>query len=651
MQPYPQFVRRPLANRYIIYGASTAMWYNSIKVRYNTGLYTWRDDATISSPQNMRKRKIEVSKELLQFIQALEKDDVPAVRTMLDANPALVSAPIPDHDTENGNAYPIHCAKSKQMIELLANCGADVNAVDAWNQTPLHTAYDLDTVRLLVSLGAHVDGVPSNAYTPLVNQIEYPDIVEFLISKGADVNAMSEWIGTPLHDAALYDEDHWRQVYSELPGEDISGFVNENKRLRVQLAKVLIEHGADVTARNNDGFTSLHIAAENGFADMIEFLLNCGADADAQDSKGETPLHCAGRKGSKQAVELLLAHGAGVNVRSKAGWYPLEMALMHGHEQIADLLGKNGARPSKAAARLFQAIYRKDAALVYKLIDERPNLVRVRNGWQRLPLHVAVRAAFEEGVRLLLAAGADPNARDDVRDTPLSIAVDNGLVGIAKMLIEADGNVDVTSWKHGSTLLAQALRLRDVDMAKMLVDWANVNVRSRWRPNNETALHIAAAWASIEIIRALVQRGADVNAVEEHGWTAICNAAYNKKISVIQFLIDSGADVNAGTRGNALLAGVRSGSIDVLRFLLNVGADARGTGWHGISALHQAALNGRLDMIDALLDAGARINSRIRKEWSVFHTPFPKGATPLGVAIMAEQERTAERLRERGGKE
>jgi ankyrin repeat protein len=109
-------------------------------------------------------------------------------------------------------------------------------------------------------------------------------------------------------------------------------------------ATLLLQHGADVNARDGDGATPLHNAAVSGRRELAALLLDKGADREARDSEsGATPLYQAAAWGRTTLVELLLARGADVNARNKAGVTPLVAAEKNGFPEAAAILKQHGA--------------------------------------------------------------------------------------------------------------------------------------------------------------------------------------------------------------------------------------------------------------------------------------------------------------------
>ncbi|KAI8497124.1 hypothetical protein Bbelb_250730 [Branchiostoma belcheri] len=134
----------------------------------------------------------------------------------------------------------------------------------------------------------------------LASEDGHTRVVKLLIQHGADVGAKDKYGQTALHLASRHG--------------------------RTWVVEMLIQHGADVKARNNHGRTALHLASGAGQTGVVELLIKHGADVGARDKNGRTALHLASGGGQTWVVKLLIQHGADVQARDKDGKTPLDLA-------------------------------------------------------------------------------------------------------------------------------------------------------------------------------------------------------------------------------------------------------------------------------------------------------------------------------------
>jgi len=218
-----------------------------------------------------------------------------------------------------------------KVIELIKK-GADVNAVcdDGFGSTPLIQACfkkHKDIVKYLISKGANVNAKLSTGQTALMLAIPSVEIVKLLIENGADVNAKDRDGETALIESADFD---------------------------YEIVKMLIKKGVDIDAKNNKGVTALMNACTYFSNEkVVKILLNNKANVNAIDNYGRSALIEASITGNKAIVKLLINNGADVNCRIKkdAKVYPNKTALGAAkqgvspkHKEIVKLLLEAGAQ-------------------------------------------------------------------------------------------------------------------------------------------------------------------------------------------------------------------------------------------------------------------------------------------------------------------
>ncbi|UKZ46852.1 hypothetical protein TrVGV298_001063 [Trichoderma virens] len=211
----------------------------------------------------------------------------------------------------------------------------------------------------------------------------------------------------------------------------------------------------------------------------------------------------------------------------------------------------------------------------------------------------------------------------------LSISAKNHHQHLCKKLISLGADVNRVLGDGYSSVLYDATQRFDTDMVKFLLDnKADPNLQLFWRPaqirtlcvknaSSAVLLTAAALGGSIELVRLLIEHGAEMNAPLECGsfGNALAAAAFRGSIEVPRLLIDHGADVNAllqrGDYGSALAVAASRGSIEVSRLLIEHGADVNALlecGKYG-SALEAAALGGSIEIGRLLIEHGADANA------------------------------------------
>ncbi len=129
-------------------------------------------------------------------------------------------------------------------------------------------------------------------------------------------------------------------------GKDLSVLQYACLHGHTQAVRLLLNHGAEMNARNGSGVTPLYVACECGHTELVEALLERGTDVNARDNFGATPLHLAGKTGNRNMIKLLLDHGADPNAREIHGQTPLHWACIYAWPETARFLLSHGADPS-----------------------------------------------------------------------------------------------------------------------------------------------------------------------------------------------------------------------------------------------------------------------------------------------------------------
>lgn len=288
------------------------------------------------------------------------------------------------------------------------------------------------------------------------------ETIMFLIDKGANVNIPGQEYGrTALHIACERD---WLSVVNKL-----------------------IENGANLNETDNRGYTALHIAAVNNRLDIFRLLIDKGIDVRSTTTE-RTALHFASRHKLSDMHRILVAKGAPINALDERGRTPLYWAIKNGHIDVAMFLLSNHAEASATT------------------LEPREN----KTPFDRTPLHLACQKELSlDLIKALVANGAPLNTMDSEGHTPLSWAVANKNVSLARCLIQLGASAD-----HASKY-------------------------------SKSPLHLACMYNLPEVAQALIDEGAQLNTRDRQGCTALhyaVNAMADRRRKIAMMLIANGAD-------------------------------------------------------------------------------------------------------------
>lgn len=357
------------------------------------------------------------------------------------------------------------------------------------------------------------------------------------------------------------------------------------------------------------------LAAEHGRLDILRMLLERGASVDGGECGNRTPILEAASQRNAEIVRFLLSRGA-----------------------KADPADGNAPAPLVAAiVEPFSTVEREPApgetiAVVRMLLEAGADPDRVN--WMEIPpVTLAAGRADARMVRLLLAYGADPSKTDSKGKNAVDYAREHRLDYIASLLTGAKPpKADFPT----PPLVEAAKSGNPAEVRKLLAEGADPNARDG---GGSSALFHAASLGNDEIAALLLAGGADPNLRNQANDTALIHAAGGGHAGVVRLLLEKGADPRTidffgnGAAGYA----VHQGHAEAVALLAVRKADLEETDEEGVTLLMSASGKGSIEVVRALLKGGARVNAADRE-----------GRTPLMFAAREGHEETVRLLAEAG---
>lgn len=441
-------------------------------------------------------------------------------------------------------------------------------------------------------------------------------IVKLLLEHGADATYKSGlgWQETPINLArergqtkiADMMEKHTRTLYSISPaGQEICAAVRDGDRAKVEA--LLSQNPNLIHEADERGNTPLHWAVMTRRLDMIDSLITHGANTEAVRADGAKPVH-------------VCIHGD--------YWHRRKICVVQDDAVVLGfLLAKGAVIDTGIAAHI------GDIERVRQFIETDPSSASAANSFGKRPLSYAARRGYTEIVKLLLDAGATPNApeRDAVRGLAFYEAVSNNHVESAKLLLEAGADPDAPVESSGNPLM-RALSNNNQQLIDLLYSRGSTSEMYYYLSQNR-----------FDVVSEVLKANPNIaNSGGDYGF--LCMAAGFASVAMVQLVLRYKPDLNRPWYANKYigytLGRQTAEGVEILKLFIEAGADLNLANWVGVTYLHKVALSGTLEMAALLIDNGAHLEAR-DDEFN---------STPLGWAARWGNKEMVEFLLNRGAK-
>ena len=513
---------------------------------------------------------------------------------------------------------------SYELIEFFIKMGADIHLKTNDGQNCFHIAARFEHLNLCKTLidihNFDVDMTNSMGWTVLhfSAQSGSHDLIDFFVKKGVNVLLETRAGNNSLHIAAsnghlslcetlitkykldvkMTDNDGWTAL----------SFAAENGSY--ELIEFFVEKKIGIYQKTNDGKNCLHIAASKGHFNLCKTLIEkINFNVDMVDNKKWTALHYAAQKGSYELMNYFIAKGTDVLLKTKDGLNCLHIAASNGHLNLCKTL-----------------------------INEINFDVNIADDEGRTALYCSAQSGNDELFGFIADKGTNIFLKTKGGQNCLHIAAGRGHFNLCKTLIEKiNFNVHMVDNKKWAALHYAAQNGSYKLMKYFIAKGTDVLLKTE---DGLNCLHIAACHGHLNLCKTLVNEiNFDVNIADDEGWTALHRSAQSGNDELFGFIADKGTDVFLKTKGgqNCLHIASLSGDLNLCNILIGkYKFDVHMTDNRGWRALHFSAQSGKYKNVKFFADKKTDIYLKTKEGVNCLHIAAAHGHLNLCKTLIEE---------------
>jgi len=570
-----------------------------------------------------------------------------------------------------GNLGVMKALLRRSSLKNIMQMTRFANKYDENRLTPLHYAaryHQLECIKLLIGIGADVSKKGEDNLTPLHMLAKY---------KNRDIEGSSD------SDTSSSKQISHKEMMAF--GITLADLSDEEETC----LNIMLDAGASMNDKDTSGHTPLHYAASKGNTPILKEMLRSGvAPVESSNSQGMTAMHLACAAGQLESVQLLFKAGVSLLCEDRVGSIPLHVACQEGCFEIVKYLLTDrstpdpespkekspgeGSKVSLKSPNRYQPEVTNDLQSSQELIIQ---MMQYKDSAQNLPLHFAIENGSLDIVQLFLAKTKEYGLESLVNEcregdeSCLHIAVAVNSLDIVRVLLEESASVTVENISY-QTPLYLACKQNLSRIADVLLD-AGADIEHT-TPDSITPLMIASRFGNLDCVSLLLRRGADVRKTDNDEKTVLMLAAEENREDALKLLLTNSELIlmledRDKFNNTALHLASRKGHSETVKLLMDNDAmtesknDDDRTSLHvaayyghnaviqelikrdksimnnqdedGNTALHLAALEGKIKCVIILTQSGANFEIRNGKLWSPLDCAcangYPKAAQTL----------------------